>query len=139
MERGPLVYSLPIAAKWTPVVEEKWSTEAFPSWEARPTSEWNYGLAVDASKLADQVQVQKQAIAEEGFDPWAKPPLSLTVPARKIAGWALQGNPEKPEQKFTPPLPEVGAAGVSETVERITLAPYGSTQLRVTIFPVVKG
>lgn len=139
VERGPLVYSLPIAAKWTPVVEEKWSTEAFPGWEARPANAWNYGLAVDAAKVADQVQVEKSAIAEEGFDPWAKPPVSLTVPARKIADWELQGNPEKPEQKFTPPLPDVEAAQVSETVERIRLEPYGSTKLRVTIFPVVKG
>ncbi|HKR28553.1 MAG TPA: hypothetical protein VJS11_13910, partial [Acidobacteriaceae bacterium] len=139
VERGPLVYSLPIEAQWTPVVEEKWSTEAFPGWEARPASAWNYGLAVDAAKLETQVQVQKQAIAEEGFDPWAKPPVSLTVPTRKIAGWELQGNPEKPEQKFTPPLPEVETAQVSETVERIRLEPYGSTKLRVTIFPAVKG
>jgi hypothetical protein len=28
---------------------------------------------------------------------------------------------------------------VSETVERVSLVPYGSTQLRITIFPAVRG
>jgi hypothetical protein len=36
-------------------------------------------------------------------------------------------------------LPDLSAGKVSETVERLTLVPYGSTQLRVTIFPAVQG
>lgn len=138
VERGPLVYSLPIQAKWTTTVEPKYSTEQFPAWEARPESAWNYGLALDPAKLESQVQVQKRSIADENFDPWMNPPVNLSVQARKIADWELQVNPEKPEQKFTPPLPEIETAQVSETVERITLEPYGSTKLRVTIFPAVK-
>ncbi|MGB7434453.1 MAG: beta-L-arabinofuranosidase domain-containing protein, partial [Candidatus Acidiferrum sp.] len=46
IERGPLVYSLPIKEKWTPVVEPKWTTADYPSWEATPESPWNYGIAV---------------------------------------------------------------------------------------------
>ncbi|HTV13240.1 MAG TPA: beta-L-arabinofuranosidase domain-containing protein [Acidobacteriaceae bacterium] len=140
VERGPLVYSLPIEAEWTTKVEPKYSTEEFPAWEARPSSAWNYGLAVDAASLEHAVQVQAQpGMIEEAFDPWEKPPVQLKVPARKIAGWELQANPEKPEQKFTPPLPDPKNVQVSETVETITLAPYGSTKLRVTIFPAVKS
>jgi hypothetical protein len=36
-------------------------------------------------------------------------------------------------------LPEQSAIRLSETVERVTLVPYGSTQLRVTIFPATRG
>lgn len=140
VERGPLVYSLPIETEWTTKVEAKYSTEEFPAWEARPKSAWNYGLALDDATLEHAVQVQTHPPAtEEAFDPWEKPPIHLTVPARKIAGWELQANPEKPEQKFTPPLPDPKAEQVSETLETLTLAPYGSTKLRVTIFPAVKS
>lgn len=140
VERGPLVYALPITAEWTSTIEPKYSTEEFPAWEARPKSTWNYGLAIDEASLEHAVQVQAQpATAGEDFDPWEKPPVHLTVPARKVAGWDLQANPEKPEQKFTPPLPDLNAVQVSETVETLTLAPYGSTKLRVTIFPAVKS
>jgi hypothetical protein len=140
LERGPLVYSLPIDAKWTTHVEPRYSTEEFPAWEARPQSAWNYGLALEETTLDHAVQVHAQPVAsDEDFDPWEKPPVHLTVPARKIAGWELQANPEKPEQKFTPPLPDLHNEKVSESVESITLAPYGSTKLRVTIFPSVKA
>jgi hypothetical protein len=63
----------------------------------------------------------------------------VTVPARKIEDWELQANPDNPAQKFTPPLPDLRTSKVSEQVERLTLVPYGSTQLRVTIFPAVRG
>jgi hypothetical protein len=72
-------------------------------------------------------------------DPWENPPTTLTVPARRIEDWELQSNPDNPSQKFTPPLPDLSVSKVSETVERVTLVPYGSTQLRVTIFPALKG
>jgi hypothetical protein len=36
-------------------------------------------------------------------------------------------------------LPELSTSTVSETVERVTLVPYGSTQLRVTVFPALPG
>jgi hypothetical protein len=32
-------------------------------------------------------------------------------------------------------LPELAENKINDTVERLTLVPYGSTQLRVTIFP----
>ena len=140
LERGPLVYSLPIDAKWTSTVEPKYSTEDFPAWEARPQSAWNYGLALDGAALEHAVRIETQPVpSDDAFDPWENPPVHLTVPARKIAGWELQVNPEKPEQKFTPPLPDPNAVQVNEAVEPIRLAPYGSTKLRVTIFPSVKS
>jgi hypothetical protein len=61
------------------------------------------------------------------------------VPVRRIEGWELQANPANGAQKFTPPLPDRETTKISESIERIALVPYGSTQLRMTIFPKVKG
>jgi hypothetical protein len=60
LEHGPLVYALPIKEQWTPVIEPKWSTADFPSWDAQPASAWNYGLAVDPAKLDAEVHLQRQ-------------------------------------------------------------------------------
>jgi hypothetical protein len=140
IERGPLVYSLPIKENWTSLVEAKFTTGEFPSWVATPASAWNYGLALDPARLAGDVEIKRNASAHgEMDDPWENPPTTLTVPARRIEDWELQSNPDNPSQKFTPPLPDLSVSKVSETVERVTLVPYGSTQLRVTIFPALKG
>jgi hypothetical protein len=144
IERGPIVYSLPIKGNWTPRVEPKYTTEDFPSWEATPASEWNYGLALDPDRLESEVRVKYSPgpapgpIPEPIIDPWENPPVTLSVPVRKIEGWELQSNPDKPEQKFTPPLPDLSLNRPAGEVERVSLVPYGSTQLRVTIFPAVR-
>jgi hypothetical protein len=136
IERGPLVYSLPIQANWTAIVEPGYSTAEFPSLEARPASAWNYGIAVDPAKLATEVEIKTRPLTQsEVDDPWGNPSTTLTVPARQIEGWQLQSNSENASQKFTPPFPDLSASKVSETIERVVLVPYGSTQLRVTVFP----
>jgi hypothetical protein len=138
IEHGPLVYSLPIQTNWTSYVEGRFTTPEFPGWEATPTGAWNYGLALDEAKLASEVEFKRNPAATQGkFDPWTNPPSTLTVPARKILDWELQTNPDDAKQKFTPPLPDLSTSKISDKVERLTLVPYGSTQLRVTIFPAL--
>lgn len=143
LEHGPLVYALPIKEKWTPVVEPKWSTADFPSWDARPASAWNYGLAVDPAKVADQVRLQRKAMTP---DPWVDPPVNLSAPAQLIESWKLASAPAtpdataaKPAQQFTPPRPAAEARQVGGAVEQVTLVPYGSMHLRLTIFPKLSG
>jgi hypothetical protein len=116
-------------------VEPTFSTEEFPSWEATPASEWNYGLAVDPERLESEVHVKYNP--GPVVAPWETPPVTLTVPVRKIEGWELQANPDRPEQKFTPPLPDLSLNRPAGEVERVSLVPYGSTQLRLTVFPAV--
>lgn len=140
IERGPLVYSLPIKENWTPMQVPKYTTAEFPGWEATPASAWNYGIALDPAKLGSEIEIKKRPLTQaEADDPWENPSTMLTVPAKKIEDWELVSNPEKLSQKFTPPLPDLSVSKVSETVERVTLVPYGSTKLRVTIFPALRG
>jgi hypothetical protein len=133
IERGPLVYSLPIQTKWTTRVDPQYSTKEYPNWDATPESAWNYALAIDAAKLASEVQVKE--ISGPVEDPWVHPPTMLTVPVKKIPGWELQRDAADPKVKFTPPLPDLAVTKAAAGTERVVLVPYGATQLRVTIFP----
>jgi hypothetical protein len=140
VEHGPLVYTLPIQANWTSKVEPKYTTSEFPSWEATPASPWNYGLDLDAATPEASVEFhRKPLIEDEALDPWVEPPTSIIVPARLIAGWDLQANPDDSSQKFTPPLPDVSARKPAGPETRITLVPYGATELRLTIFPTLRS
>lgn len=142
VERGPLVYALPIEAKWDSFPEAAYSSEEFPTWEANPIGEWNYGVVLDPAKVHTQVEVKQRPSAqnlEASSWPWSDAPTVLTVQARKLEGWDYETNPKEPHQRFTPRLPDAGTVKASETVERITLVPFGATQLRMSIFPKLRS
>jgi uncharacterized protein len=135
VERGPLVYSFPIPAHWTSYIVPKYSTKEFPSLDALPAAEWNYGIDLHPDKLDSQIEVTE--VPGVINDPWSNPPVHLKVSAKKIPEWKLQTDPQNPEQVFTPPLPDFDELKASANTEKITLVPYGATQLRVTIFPAL--
>jgi hypothetical protein len=151
LERGPLVYALGIEEDWQIDEEDPRSTPAFPAWDLYPASQWNYALALNEDNL-DQVEILPQRYTP---DPWSleAAPILLRVPARKVRGWELvetdtviaevwqDGEIRQVEDhgryRLTPPLPDPESLGerLAEKVEWITLAPYGCTKLRVTVFP----
>lgn len=127
VERGPLVYSLKIDEQATPVTGFK-ATAEFPAWDKRPASPWNYALNLSGPDAAAQVKVIK---GEGAACPWDTmgSPITLRAPARRIVNWGLTAEGGNPGFPSAPKL-----AGDTETV---TLVPYGSTCLRLTVFPLV--
>ena len=142
IERGPLVYAMPIEAKWDSFPEAAYSSEEFPTWIANPISDWNYGAMVDPAKAAKQVEVKHEPPSQDlstSSWPWSIAPVELTIPARKLTGWDFETNLKPPQQKFTPRLPNTDKLQASGPVERIKLVPFGATKLRMSIFPKLKS
>jgi hypothetical protein len=136
IERGPLVFSLPVAARTNVVTDyvaggKRRSTGEFPAFEYFPAGAWNYGLGV---ATADDVEVVARPAS--GW-PWTVEgaPVRLRVPARRLAGWGLVAEGEG-GAPATPGFPARREPGRRELVD---LVPYGSTLLRVTVFPRLPG
>lgn len=137
IERGPLVFSLQIDETTSIVGQYERATTEFPAIERRPNSDWNYALNL--------YEDEKQAIEiietnTTGY-PWdnGNSPIRIKVPVKKVTNWKMKKVlDEKMNKSFltTPEFPdEIQTESESEQIE---LVPYGSTQLRLTVFPEVK-
>ncbi|WP_272621399.1 beta-L-arabinofuranosidase domain-containing protein [Allomuricauda sp. AC10] len=136
VERGPIVYSLALTEKKDTIHDYEKSTTSFPAFTMSPTSEWRYGLPKDN---LDFELIQKEF---DGY-PWevANTPLKIKVKGFKIRHWQLNNYFDEridSEITTTPSFPkQVEVEENSET--SLELIPYGTTTLRMTVFPVVSN
>jgi hypothetical protein len=126
VRRGPLVFSLPVAAEWRKVVDRP--DLPFDDWEVHPTAPWNYALDIDRDDPAASVEFEERPVADRPFRPDA-PALVAKVRARRLPGWTIERSAAAP-----PPRSPVESG---EPLETLTLVPYGATDLRVTEFPTL--
>lgn len=122
IERGPLVYSLKIGEDWRKLKDRAPAAD----WEIHPTSDWNYGLLLNEQNVLKQVKVAEKAIGEYPFSPEGAP-VVLTVPGRQLPQWKMENGSAAP--------PPEGPVTSVESLKELTLIPYGSAKLRVTLFP----
>jgi DUF1680 family protein len=130
IERGPLVYALPLGEDWRRVNADRPGRELpHADWEVYPTTPWNYALALSAAALSGDLGFREHPLGALPFSP-AGAPVSLRLSARRLPGWRLVNGSAAP----APPSP----VSSGEPLEEITLIPYGCTNLRMTEFPVLE-
>lgn len=132
VERGPLVFSLPVQSQDQVIAERAKSSAQFPAIERAPNQHWNYALCL-ADATSDGISV---AVAPTTEYPWDKTPVKISIPARRVPAWQLQtffDNRLGADVTVTPEFPD-HIETLTET-EVIELVPYGSTLLRITVFP----
>lgn len=124
IERGPLVFSYPIAESWVKLRTRGMTAD----WQVFPAGAWNYGLVVKEG-------APHGLVAEEhpvGGSPFALTgaPVELQVTARRITSWRAEDG----VANSVPASP----TSSEEADETITLVPYGAAKLRITAFPRLK-
>lgn len=119
VERGPLVYALPIKENWQQLV----GREKFHDWEVYPATPWKYGLLAENHYSVELAEVPYQPFAAD------QAPVRLRASGKLVPEWKMEGN-----NAGTPPIfPKVD----SQPEVELTLVPYGSARLRIGEFPLI--
>jgi len=123
VERGPLLFSLPIATRWSKLRDRGLRSA---DWEVFPASAWNYAIAANS-----QFEHHERPLGSVPFNA-ASASVTITVNARQLTEWDTQ-------LSYAPPPPMSPVIASAETGCTVTLVPYGAAKLRITSFPVFEA
>jgi hypothetical protein len=133
VERGPLVYALPVEGRRIKV--DQWG-----SFEELVTTEskWNYALVLDKTNPATSFTFHELKVPANAHV-WEHPRVALEVDAVRVPEWKFRKDPASliPNLSQDIPEPPFPARPVKMTGprEKVRLVPYGCTILRMNTAP----
>jgi DUF1680 family protein len=121
VERGPIVLSLPIPAKWSKVVDRGPASD----WQVVPDGDWNYALDIGNATQNSMRVIERQGTGGVFTESGAL--IQVMVEGSKVSTWnEVEGSAgEMPQSPV-----ETGRVRTE-----LTLIPYGAAKLRITAFP----
>jgi DUF1680 family protein len=125
VHRGPLTFSLKIDEQ----VVRNGGTDAWPAWDIRPASAWNYGLSLKPGPPTESFRV-----IHKGWPPNHMPftqagnPIEIRAQGCRIEAWTVDHRGLIQEIQPSP-------IAVDTPVEELTLIPMGAARLRISAFP----
>lgn len=131
VERGPLVYALPLGEQWTRIHADRPHRELpHGDFEVRPGQPWNYAVEVDPKHPERSVTFEEQQVGERPFTVEGAG-MRARIRGRRLPSWGMAHG-----WASEAPVSPVESA---EAEESLTLVPYGCAKVRITEFPVLKG
>lgn len=124
IERGPVVYSLPIGVDWLKLTDRGKASD----WQAYPTTTWNYAVALNPDKPESNLLVHEESCESKVFT-LSHAPVRITTPAFMTPGWRAQDGVA--DSMPASPVPQAA----DKNLTTITLVPYAAAKLRITAFP----
>ena len=156
VERGPLVFALPVTELAEVDQEDPRQSARFPSVDLRPSGLWNVGL--DPAHLHAVLHAPTAPVQHA----WQHPSMTLEVDAKTIPGWTIEHAHALPslggelvdpvrnrwrdvaftkegDFHLTPALPAADLRRDAVATRRVMLVPVGNTRLRITVFPALSS
>lgn len=129
VRRGALLYALQMGQNITQLAYYAFNSTDL---QVLPTSAWNYALYLpDATNPASSLSFKQLGVP--GSEPYSTSdvPVVITGQGRRVLGWTAETNAAAPP----PASPACTAAGACGPLEPITLVPFGSSLLRMSVLP----